>query len=282
VLRPRVVDLNAIVHEMEKMLRRLIGEGVQVELQLDPALRHIEADPSQVGQVLLNLAVNGRDAMAGSGNLTVTTRNEADDVVLEVRDTGVGMDAATQSEIFDPFFTTKGVGQGTGLGLATVYGIVTQSGGRIDVRSAPGEGATFVLAFPATSKELETQDAEPAEAARGRERILVVDDEEIVRDLLAQLLRDQGYDVTVAGSAREALALEDRFDLLLTDVVMPEVDGPTLARDLHPPHVLFMSGYDQEALKRSDVPYLQKPFGRDELARTVRALLDEHAPLSAA
>jgi signal transduction histidine kinase len=282
VLQPRVVDLNATVREMEKMLRRLIGEGVRVELRLDPALRHIEADPSQVGQVLLNLAVNARDAMAGSGVLTVTTRNELDEVVLEVGDTGVGMDTATQSQIFEPFFTTKGVGQGTGLGLSTVYGIVTQSGGTIDLRSAPGEGATFVLRFPPTEKELEGQDVRPAEAARGRERILVVDDEEVVRDLLAQLLRDQGYDVTIAGSAREALALDDRFDLLLTDVVMPEVDGPTLARDIDSSHVLFMSGYDQETLKRSNVPYLQKPFGRDELARTVRAMFDGHPARTAA
>jgi CheY-like chemotaxis protein len=194
------------------------------------------------------------------------------------------MDQETQARIFDPFFTTKEIGQGTGLGLSTVYGIVTQSGGSIALRSAPGQGATFVLRFPATDKNLDGSEAARQDApARGRERILVVDDEGAVRDLLAQLLADAGYDVSIAGSAREARALGGSFDLLLTDVVMPETNGPELAQQIDARHVLFMSGYDQDALVRSDAPYLQKPFGRDELMHAVRTLLDgERLALTAA
>jgi signal transduction histidine kinase len=274
VLQPRVLDLNECIVEVESMLRRLIGEGVGVVLELDPSLRRIEADPSQIGQVLLNLAVNARDAMSGDGTLRITTGNDGDDVVLEVADTGVGMDAELQAQIFEPFFTTKGVGHGTGLGLATVYGIVAQSEGTITVRSAPGQGATFVVRFPATEKEYEHAAIVSGGESRGRERILVVDDEAVVRELVAQLLRELGYDVAVAGSAREARALSGAFDLLLTDVVMPETDGPELARSIDAHQVLFMSGYDQEALQRTDAPFLQKPFGREELARVVRELLD--------
>jgi CheY-like chemotaxis protein len=259
---------------METMLRRLIGEGVRVLLDLDPSLQPVEADPTQIGQVLLNLAVNARDAMDGAGTLKILTRNDGRDVLMEVSDTGVGMEPGTQEQIFEPFFTTKGVGDGTGLGLSTVYGIVTQSGGSIGVRSAPGLGATFRVRLPATDKPLPEAPTVDSSARRGLERILVVDDEEIVRDLLAQLLRDQGYDVTVASSPREARGLDGRYDLLLTDVVMPESDGPTLARDIKARRVLFMSGYDQQELVQDGAPYLQKPFGREELALTVRALLD--------
>jgi CheY-like chemotaxis protein len=262
------------VHEIETMLGRLIGEGVRVVLDLDPDLRRIEADPTQVDQVLLNLAVNARDAMAGSGTLKIATRNRGDDVVLEVTDTGVGMDEETQARIFEPFFTTKGVGEGTGLGLSMVYGIVTQSGGSIRVRSADGHGATFVLTFPATAKEDDVEAAAGTAATRGGEHILVVDDEQVVRDLLAQLLRDQGYEVSLAASPDDARALKGPFDVLLTDIVMPGTSGPDLATEIDARHVLFMSGYDQDALVRADAPFLQKPFGRDDLAAAVRALLD--------
>jgi signal transduction histidine kinase len=274
VLEPRVLDLNQSVHEIETMLGRLIGEGVRVVLDLDPDLRRIEADPTQVDQVLLNLAVNARDAMAGSGTLKIATRNRGDDVVLEVTDTGVGMDEETQARIFEPFFTTKGVGEGTGLGLSMVYGIVTQSGGSIRVRSADGHGATFVLTFPATAKEDDVEAAAGTAATRGGEHILVVDDEQVVRDLLAQLLRDQGYEVSLAASPDDARALKGPFDVLLTDIVMPGTSGPDLATEIDARHVLFMSGYDQDALVRADAPFLQKPFGRDDLAAAVRALLD--------
>ena len=275
VLEPRVLDLNASITEIETMLGRLIGEDVRVELQLADDLKAIEADPAQIGQVLLNLAVNARDAMSGSGTLHISTRNDGGDVLLEVADTGVGMDEETQARIFDPFFTTKDVGQGTGLGLATVYGIITQSGGTITVRSSPGRGAAFVLRFPATDARPEGSGESAAPTApSGRERILVVDDETVVRNLVAQVLRERGYDVTVAGSAREALELEGDYDLLLTDVVMPETNGPELAEEIDADRVLFMSGYDQDGVAGSGAPYLQKPFSREQLTHAVRAVLD--------
>jgi signal transduction histidine kinase len=274
VMQPRVVDLNDSVREMEAMLRRLIGEGVSVVLELEPHLRPVVADPSQIGQVLLNLAVNARDAMAGRGTLTIATRNEENDVVLEVADDGAGMSAETRARLFEPFFTTKDVGHGTGLGLSTVYGIVTQSGGSIDARSEPGAGATFRVRLPATQTDTtETLPAKP-NPSHGGERILVVDDEKVVRELLAQMLREQGYEVAIAASAREARALGGRWDLLLTDIVMPETDGVKLSKEIDARHVLFISGYDQEALVAGDVPFLQKPFSRDELTHTVRALFD--------
>ena len=225
VLATQVLDLNECVRDIDSMLRRLIGEGVHMVLDLDPGLGRIEADPSQIGQVLLNLAVNARDAMEGTGMLKISTWNDAGDAVLEVADTGVGMDAETQSHIFEPFFTTKGVGSGTGLGLSTVYGIVAQSGGTISVRSAPGHGATFVLRFPTTVRESEALQAGVGAPSAGGERILVVDDEAVVRDLLAQLLDEEGYEVYVAESATDALTLDETFDLLLTDVVMPDMAG---------------------------------------------------------
>jgi signal transduction histidine kinase/CheY-like chemotaxis protein len=274
VLQPRVVNLNDCVHELETMLRRLIGEEVQVALELEPQLRPVAADPSQIGQVLLNLAVNARDAMAGRGTLTIATRNDGDEVVLEVTDTGAGMDDETRLRLFEPFFTTKDVGEGTGLGLSTVYGIVAQSGGSIDVRSEPGFGATFTIRLPVTHEATpEPRPVEP-DAGGGAERILVVDDEKVVRELLARMLREQGYDVEVAGSAHEARALDGPWDLLLTDVVMPETDGVKLSKQIDARHVLFISGYDQEALVAGDASFLQKPFSRDELTRTVRALFD--------
>jgi hypothetical protein len=274
VLQPRVVNLNDCVHEMETMLGRLIGEEVEVALELDPHLHPVAADPSQIGQVLLNLAVNARDAMAGRGRLTIATRNDGEEVVLEVADNGAGMDEETRLRLFEPFFTTKDIGAGTGLGLSTVYGIVTQSGGSIEVRSEPGSGATFTIRLPVThAVATELLPIEPV-PVRGAERILVVDDEKVVRDLLARMLREQGYDVDVAGSAREARALAGPWDLLLTDVVMPETDGVNLSKQIDARHVLFISGYDQEALVEGDASFLQKPFSRDELTRTVRALFD--------
>jgi signal transduction histidine kinase len=282
VLQPRVVDLNESIRDLHGMLRSLIGEGIRVELSLDGDLRAIEADPGQVGQVLLNLAVNARDAMAGSGTLEISTFNAGDEVVLEVADTGTGMDESTRSRIFEPFFTTKDVGQGTGLGLSTVYGVVTQSGGTIDVRSAPGEGATFSIRLPATDRVEAVEPDVDVAGTTAAERILVVDDEQIVRDLLAHTLRRQGYDVEVAAGARDARALEGPWDLLLTDVVMPEMDGVELARHVDARQVLFMSGYDQRALAESAGAFLQKPFSGDELARSIRALLDGSRALATA
>jgi signal transduction histidine kinase len=275
VLQSSVVDLNDCVHEIETILRRLIGEGVAVTLELDPHLRRVEADASQMGQVLLNLAVNARDAMAGDGTLKIATRNEGNDVVLEVADDGAGMDHDTRNRLFEPFFTTKDVGEGTGLGLSTVYGIVAQSGGSIEVRSEPGLGATFTVRLPYTVAEAEAHvQSSPSPTTRGRERILVVDDEKVVRELLAQMLQEQGYDVEVAGSAREARELGGTWDLLLTDVVMPETDGVKLSKQIDARRVLFISGYDQEALVAGDASFLQKPFSRDALVRAVRAVFD--------
>ncbi|MFL5955772.1 MAG: ATP-binding protein [Gaiellaceae bacterium] len=274
VLQPRVLDLNERVREMEMMLGRVIGEGVRIVLALDHRLQRVEADPSQIDQVLLNLAVNARDAMAGRGTMKIATRNEGRSVVLDVADTGAGMDLETQARIFEPFFTTKDVGQGTGLGLSTVYGIVTQSGGSISVRSAPGLGATFTVRLPATDAVSDRRLPKVGGPTRGGERVLVVDDEKVVRELLAQMLRAEGYHVEIAGSAREARALGGRWDLLLTDVVMPETDGVKLAQHVQARHVLFISGYDQEALVTGDAAFLQKPFSREELTQAVRALFD--------
>ena len=276
-LQPRVLDLNATVREFDGMLRRMIGHGVRIVLDLDPSLRAVEADPGQVGQVLLNLAVNSRDAMAGSGTLKITTRNDGGDVLLEVADSGFGMDEETLSRIFEPFFTTKEVGAGTGLGLSTVYGIVAQSGGTVPVRSAPGAGTTFKVRLPGTDEVPERPAGVHRDPRRGGERILVVDDEQVLRELLAQLLRDQGYDVTVAGSAREARAIDGPWDLAITDVVMPETGGVELAGELDARTILFISGYAQEALADRNDRFLQKPFDRDALMRTVRELLDEPA-----
>jgi CheY-like chemotaxis protein len=184
------------------------------------------------------------------------------------------MDDETRARLFEPFFTTKEVGHGTGLGLSTVYGIVAQSGGSIAVRSAPGFGATFTVSLPVTKARLTGAALAEPTADGGTERILVVDDEKVVRELLAQMLREQGYNVEVAASAREARALGGRWDLLLTDVVMPETDGVKLSKQIAARQVLFMSGYDQEALVAGEALFLQKPFSREELARTVRALFD--------
>jgi signal transduction histidine kinase len=277
VLKPRILNLNEATSEIELMLRRLIGAGVRVDFDLAADLRNVEADPSQIGQVLLNLAVNARDAMAGSGTLTVSTRNDGEYVVLEVADTGEGMDEETRARIFEPFFTTKDVGSGTGLGLSTVYGIVAQSGGTIAVRSAPREGATFTIRLPMVAGEVEAAGAPEPKAARGAERILVVDAERAVRELVARILREQGYDVSDVASAGEARALAGQWDLLVTEVVVAETDGATLAQELDAGHVLFISGHDQEPLPSADSNFLQKPFTHAELARAVRSLLD-HEP----
>jgi signal transduction histidine kinase len=275
VLQPRVLNLNESVRGVETILRRLIGEDVRVVLDLEPTLRPVEADPSQIDQVLLNLAVNARDAMGGRGRLRIVTRNDGDAVLLEVSDSGGGMDDETQARIFEPFFTTKEIGQGTGLGLSTVYGIVSQSGGTIAVRSALGRGATFSIRLPVTVRTPVATPVTTPHVSAGGERILVVDDEKLVRDLLAQILREQGYEVVAAASATEARELDERWDVLVTDVVMPETDGVSLAREIDATHVLFISGYDQRALVSSDAAFLQKPFGREDLSRAIRALLDE-------
>ena len=306
VLQPMILDLNATVTDMITMLQRLIREDVRLKTDLAPELRPILADPGQVEQVILNLAVNARDAMAGGGALTLRTANvELDDafarsrpyrvqngphVLLSVTDTGCGMDARVMAHLFEPFFTTKEPGQGTGLGLATVYGIVKQSGGYIDVRSEPGRGSTFDVYLPATEGAGSSSRMTAVVPARGTETILLVEDVDPVRELVRDLLADAGYAVLDARNGVQALEQAERhagpIHLLLTDVVMPEMGGPELARRLvllRPGlKVVYMSGYADPAagtdLSALGARFLQKPIQAGVLACTVRNALDGGAP----
>jgi two-component system, cell cycle sensor histidine kinase and response regulator CckA len=292
VLQPRVLDLNAVVGDMDMMLRRLIGEDVELVTMLDPALAPVLADPTQVEQVIVNLAVNARDAMPHGGSVTIETLNVETDadrfVELRLTDTGIGMTDEERRQLFDPFFTTKD--GGTGLGLATVHGIVEQSGGTIDVDSAPGLGSSFRILFPAVEAPL--SDREPAEhgtaPARGSETILLVEDEAVVRQLVAEILESNGYDVLQAADGPSALELLRRHtgpvDLLVTDVVMPGMSGPEVANAvsamLPGTRVLYISGYTDSAIGHHGVlepgiAFLQKPFSAGDLTRKVRALLDD-------
>jgi PAS domain S-box-containing protein len=304
VLQPKVLDPNRIVSRMKKMLRRLIGEHIELVTETRPGLGHVRADPGQLEQVMLNLVVNARDAMPEGGRLTVETADaELDDafcrqhpgaragphVMLAVSDTGVGIDGETQAHLFEPFFTTKGVGKGTGLGLATVYGIVKQSGGYVAVTSAPGHGARFEIYLPRVDEPLSQGEDElwPEELLQGRETILLAEDQPDVRELARDVLQLSGYSVLEAKDGAEALELAERerapVHLLLTDVVMPQMSGRELAARLRARHpglrVLFMSGYTDDAIVRQEVlesgtAFLQKPFTPDALGRKVRELLD--------
>jgi two-component system cell cycle sensor histidine kinase/response regulator CckA len=289
VLQPRVVDLNESVERIHAMLGRLVGRHLTIAIETTKDLARVHADPGQLEQVLMNLAINARDAMPDGGTLTIGTANVADGVALIVRDTGHGMDAATRARIFEPFFTTKEQGKGTGLGLATVYGIVQQSGGRITVESAPGAGTTFTIILPAVAAAdvVEAPDDATDAAPRGAEVVLLVEDEPQVRALAARILADHGYRVLEACEGREALRIAERhpgiIDLLLTDVVMPRMTGHELARRLRlarpETRVLFMSGHSEEAITlRGDVAagaaFMRKPFAPETLARTVRGILD--------
>ena len=304
VLQPMALDLNAIVSEMEKMLRRLIGEDVELRTALAPDLGSVKADPGQIEQVLMNLAVNARDAMPRGGKLTVETQNvDLDEeyasrhvavapgpyVMLAVSDTGTGMDAETQARIFEPFFTTKEVGKGTGLGLSTVYGIVKQSGGNVWVYSEPGHGSTFKVYFPRVGEGAQEyrRGAEPEEVLRGEETVLLAEDEETVRKLAREVLELYGYRVLEAAGGGDALLICERhagpIQLLVTDVVMPEMGGRELAARLArlrpETRVLYMSGYTDSAIAHQGVledraDFIQKPFTPEALARKVREVLD--------
>ena len=304
VLDPKVLDLNAIVAGLEKMLRPLIGEDIELSTALDPALGHVKADQGQIEQVIMNLVINGRDAMPEGGKLMIETGNvELDNdyarrhppvlpgsyALLAVTDTGIGMDAKTQAHIFDPFFTTKEMGKGTGLGLATVYGVVKQSGGYIWVYSEPGKGTTFKTYLPLVEESPEPAGlgAARAKPSRGSETILLVEDEESLRVMTRTLLVQSGYHVLDADSGAQALEIahrhEETIHLLLTDVVLPGMRGRELAErmvlfrpDLR---VLLMSGYTDHAIAAQGVLdvgtfFLQKPFTRDALTREVRKVLD--------
>ena len=287
-LAPVDLDLNEVVRELERMLGRLIGDDVLLRVELAPTPLHVRADRSQLEQVVLNLVVNARDAMPRGGTIVVSTAPFDDGaggrwVRLEVSDTGCGMDEATAARAFEPFFTTKGDDRGTGLGLATVHGIATQSGGRVRLRTAPGRGATISIELPAVAAPSATRAWPETErrTAPGGGRVLLVEDDAVVRRLLESMLAELGYDVAAAGDGAAALALGGAFDLVVTDHMLPGMTGPELVERLGPsaPPVLYVSGYAPAA---ADAPgpaggragFLQKPFGVDELARAARELLD--------
>ncbi|GEM_PF-6908043 len=305
VLQPRVIDLNEVVHEMEKLLRRVIGDAVDLAVVPCIGLWKVEADPAQMEQVVLNLAVNARDAIADDGSVTIETRNVdlADTgahldvapgpyVMLAVSDNGHGMDAETKARIFEPFFTTKGVGKGTGLGLATVYGIVKQSGGHIWVYSEPGIGTTFKVYLPRTTRaQTDTGKLPSTEPVpSGTETVLLVEDNELALGSIAGMLRRLGYRVVTADSPaqalREAAAVEGTIHVLVTDVVMPGLSGRQLYEQLRASRpnlwVLYISGYTDNAIVHHGVldegtPFLQKPFGPGALARRLREVLTPRA-----
>jgi signal transduction histidine kinase/ActR/RegA family two-component response regulator len=304
VIRPEVLDLNDVIGDIERMLRRLIGEDIDLECRRGPTLWGIMADRGRIEQVIVNLAVNARDAMPQGGKLTIETSNVTLDaafarvhvgvqpgayVLLAVSDTGVGMNAETRTRVFEPFFTTKEGGRGTGLGLATVYGIVAQAGGHIWVYSEPGRGATFTIYLPRTEAEPELAAASATTPAlvAGDESILLVEDDETVRALTATILQSHGYDVLEAASGEEAEALMAnegrRVDLVLSDCVLSGMSGPQLVERLRTTwpdlRVVFMSGYADDAVVRHgllerEVAFIQKPFVPDALLRKLRETLD--------
>ena len=303
VLVPAVLDLNQVVADCEKMLRRLLGADVDLITRLAPNLGRITADAGQLEQVLLNLVINARDAMPQGGRLTIETSpwrqteggpdfpglKPGHHVVLRVTDTGMGMDEATRSRVFEPFFTTKEQGKGTGLGLAMVFGFIKQSGGHISVVSAPGQGCCFTIILPVTEfVETPESAAQPGHPpATGSETILLVEDEPSVRELARKILHHWGFDVLVASRGDEALALARThpgpIHLLITDVVMPGMGGPRLAeavQALHPAvKTLYISGYTDDTVIRhgiqhSDTAFLQKPFSIEALPAKARKVLD--------
>jgi PAS domain S-box-containing protein len=305
MLQPQILDLNSLLTDVDEMLRRMIGEDIELATHLPSGLGRVKADPGQIEQVIMNLAVNARDAMPQGGQLTLEAANvELDSshasshesvlpghyVMIAMSDTGIGMDAETQAHIFEPFFTTKEVGKGTGLGLATVYGIVKQSGGSIRVYSEPGKGTTFKVYLPRIDEAVEViapTNMPVDELSRGCETILLAEDEEAVRSLVRGVLESTGYQVLETKGANDALEVGERhrkhIHLLLTDVVMPQMSGAELVKHLAPLHpetkVLYMSGYTDHAVVRhgllnSSTAFLQKPFTPDALALKVREVLD--------
>ena len=281
VLAPAPLDLNEVARGLIPMLGRLIGEDVRIAMLAGPGLPRVLADRAQVEQVIINLAINARDAMPSGGTLSIETSAGVLDefVCLSVTDTGTGIEPAVLERIFEPFYTTKEIGLGTGLGLATVHGIVTQSGGHVRVSSEPGHGSTFSVYLPAVAPGAATGGAEGAEPSSerlgGDETILLCEDDDSVRRLAVLFLASEGYTVISCGSPSEALAAAaegNRVDALVTDIVMPEMSGVELARRLGLP-ALFVSGYSQERVE-AGTPFLEKPFDRVGLLRAVRGVLD--------
>ena len=305
VLQPTRLDVNDVVTTFTPMLRSLIGEDIELEARLAPTVSPVKADPGQLEQVLMNLVVNARDAMPRGGRVTIETRDVVLDagyaarhadvapgayVLLAVRDTGTGMDAATMAHIFEPFFTTREPGTGTGLGLATVYGIVKQSEGHIAVSSEPGHGASFRIYLPVAAGPVRMRTEEPvaASSSRGSETVLLVEDEPDVRDLLREVLMTAGYEVLAARDVHEALRLAEAhpapIHLLLSDVIMPQISGPEVAAGVQRRRpgikVLFMSGYTDGAIAHHGVlepgvAFVQKPFTPAVVSRRIRELLEE-------
>jgi len=305
ILQPQVLDLNKVVTNMNKMLQRVIGEDIQLLTVLEPKLRPVKVDPGQIEQVIMNLAVNARDAMPRGGRLTIETANVFLDedyaqrhvsvkpgsyVMLAVSDNGCGMDQETQSHLFEPFFTTKEKGKGTGLGLSTVYGIVKQSGGNIWAYSELGRGTTFKIYLPMVTQAVKEKYARTERrriSARGAETILLVEDEKAVRMMIRKTLQSKGYTVLEAQHGREALDICEHYSrpihLMVTDVVMPQMSGKELAEQLAPNRpemkILYMSGYPDNSIVQHGVlepgtEFLQKPFALNTLEAKVRELLD--------
>jgi PAS domain S-box-containing protein len=306
VMEMKVIDLNDLLKNLEKMLCRVIGEDIELTTLLAEDLGRVKFDPGQIEQVILNLAVNARDAMPSGGKLTLETADvELDEayarshisvvpgqyVLLSVSDTGGGMPPEVKDRIFEPFFTTKGKGKGTGLGLSTVYGIVKQSGGNIWVYSEPGKGTTFKIYLPRVEEEVDAlpRRDEPSDLPKGNETILLVEDDSSVRDLAVRFLRGQGYTILEATNGNEAIRIarkskKEKVHLLLTDMVMPQMGGKELVerfRSIHPKiKVLFISGYTDTAithhgLSEPNTALLQKPFSLTSLAKKVREVLDK-------
>jgi PAS domain S-box-containing protein len=299
ILEPRILNLNSVVSDLNQMLRRLIGEDIDLVTRFDGDLKSVKADPTQMEQVIMNLVINARDAMPRGGKLIIETHNatmgpgdtvhlrplpEGEYVVLAVTDTGVGMDAETQTHIFEPFFTTKEFGKGTGLGLSTIYGIVKQSEGYIGVHSEVGEGTTFKMYLPSVDAVADPQSRplhEPIET--GSETLLLVEDDSSVRRVTASLLKSAGYIVIEAESGKEALYAFSKYpkiDLVITDLVMPEMGGRELAEKLRhlipETRILFMSGYADDAVPSAEnaIGFLEKPFSPQTLARKVRDVIE--------
>ena len=308
VVEPKVINLNDLIIKMDQMLRRLLGQDIEFVTLPSGNLNLVEADPGQIEQVIMNLAINARDAMPNGGKLTIETANiTLDDsgalkhseassgpyVMLSVTDTGRGMTREIQKRIFEPFFTTKEEGKGTGLGLATCFGIAKQNDGHIEVHSELGQGATFKLYLPRTESAIQAREESgesetPGASLGGTETVLLAEDEPLVRSMVALVLRGQGYQVMEAATGQEALEIfqsrePGSIQMLLTDVVMPQMGGIELAQritDIQPnTKVLFASGYTQEPLfltgdPSQEIRFIQKPFLPDALALKVREVLD--------
>jgi PAS domain S-box-containing protein len=307
IVKPKIINLNTIVQNLETMLKRLIGENIQFETKLEPSLGNIKIDPAQLEQVIMNLVVNARDAMPVGGRLLIETRNRVVDeqyarmhapqnpgsyVMLLVKDTGTGMDREIVAHIFEPFFTTKEKGKGTGLGLSTLYGIVKQSDGFVWVESIPRQGSTFRIYFPVHDQQIDAEESgqQQKKLLQGDETVLIVEDDNAVRDLTRSFLQHYGYTVFTAESGNQALQLcrrlTQKLDLAIIDVIMPGLSCKELSASIaaHFPQIkiLFISGYTDEAITQQgvlepDVAFLQKPFSIEVLGQKVRQVLDSSA-----